>query len=90
MIFKDIRDLISKVDLVEILFSNAESKTYHRIDEVPTMYDNLEVKGIGPILTLYNEKFIKAQEIYLDDSHLKDAITLTNKEENYENTKYSI
>ena len=77
MIFKDIRDLISKVDLVEILFSNAESKTYYRIDEVPTMYDNLEVNGIGPILTLYDEKFIKAQEIYLDDSHLKDAITLT-------------
>ena len=81
MIFKDIRDLISKVDLVEILFCNAESKTYYRIDEVPTMYDNLEVKGIGPILTLYDEKFIKAQEIYLDDSHLKDAITLTNNKE---------
>ena len=76
MIFKDIRDLISKVDLVEILFCN-RSITYSRIDEVPTMYDNLEVKGIGPILTLYDEKFIKAQEIYLDDSHLKDAITLT-------------
>ena len=77
MIFKDIRYLISKVDLVEILFCNNGSITYHRIDEVPTMYDNLEVKGIGPILTLYDEKFIKAQEIYLDDSHLKDAITLT-------------
>ena len=81
MIFKDIRDLISKVDLVEILFCNSESKTYIRIEEVPTMYDNLEVKGIGPILTLYDEKFIKAQEIYLDDSHLKDAITLTNNKE---------
>lgn len=47
---------------------------YYRIEEVPIMYDNLEVNGIGPILTLYDKKFIKAQEIYLDNRHLKDAI----------------
>lgn len=85
--FSNIKDIISKTDLVELLFEDGSYETYRHIDDVPEKYDNWEVHGIGPVMS-FDEKLVsrytRAQEVYLvEEKNLKDAITLTeNKGEN--------